>query len=69
MDDPYSASKAAAELAIRSYVRSFFRRGGPVRIGIGRAGNVIGGGDWAEDRIVPDCMRAWSESAFIFAKP
>lgn len=58
--DPYSASKGAAELAIRSYVRSFFPADGVVRIGVGRAGNVIGGGDWAEDRIVPDCMRAWS---------
>jgi CDP-glucose 4,6-dehydratase len=58
--DPYSASKGAAELAIRSYVRSFFPADGMVRIGVGRAGNVIGGGDWAEDRIVPDCMRAWS---------
>lgn len=58
--DPYSASKGAAELAIRSYVRSFFPVEGAVRIGVGRAGNVIGGGDWASDRIVPDCMRAWS---------
>ena len=58
--DPYSASKGAAELAIRSYVQSFFPFDGQVRIGVGRAGNVIGGGDWAEDRIVPDCMRAWS---------
>ena len=58
--DPYSASKGAAELAIRSYVRSFFPDDGPVRIGIGRAGNVIGGGDWADDRIAPDCIRAWS---------
>lgn len=59
--DPYSASKGAAELAIRSYVRSFFPVDGAVRIAVGRAGNVIGGGDWAEDRIVPDCMRAWSQ--------
>lgn len=58
--DPYSASKGAAELAIRSYVQSFFPKDGPVRIGVGRAGNVIGGGDWAVDRIVPDCVRAWS---------
>ena len=57
--DPYSASKGGAELAIRSYVRSYFPKGGNVRIGIGRAGNVIGGGDWAGDRIVPDCIRAW----------
>jgi CDP-glucose 4,6-dehydratase len=63
--DPYSASKGAAELAIRSYVRSFFLTDGLVRIGVGRAGNVIGGGDWAEDRIVPDCMRAWSRSETV----
>jgi CDP-glucose 4,6-dehydratase len=59
--DPYSGSKGAAELAIRSYVRSFFPSDGSIRIGIGRAGNVIGGGDWAKDRIVPDCITAWSE--------
>lgn len=63
--DPYSASKGAAELAIRSYVRSFFPSDGPVRIGVGRAGNVIGGGDWAEDRIVPDCIRSWSQSETV----
>jgi len=58
--DPYSASKGAAELVIRSYVRSFYPRDGSVRVGIARAGNVIGGGDWADDRIVPDCVKAWS---------
>ena len=58
--DPYSASKGAAELVIRSHVRSFFPVEGAVRIGIGRAGNVVGGGDWATDRIVPDCVKAWS---------
>jgi CDP-glucose 4,6-dehydratase len=66
--DPYSASKGAAELAIRSYVRSFFPADGPVRIGVGRAGNVIGGGDWAEDRIVPDCMRAWSRGSTVLLR-
>jgi CDP-glucose 4,6-dehydratase len=55
--DPYSASKACAELAVDSYRRSFFRSH-PVRIASVRAGNVIGGGDWARDRIVPDCVRA-----------
>lgn len=63
--DPYSASKGAAELAIRSYVRSYFKANGPVRIGIGRAGNVIGGGDWAGDRIIPDCMRAWARGEVV----
>jgi CDP-glucose 4,6-dehydratase len=63
--DPYSASKGGAELAIRSYVRSYFPKDGPVRIGVGRAGNVIGGGDWAEDRLVPDCVRAWSRGETV----
>jgi CDP-glucose 4,6-dehydratase len=58
--DPYSASKGAAELVIRSHVASYFPADGPVRVGIGRAGNVVGGGDWALDRIVPDCVRAWT---------
>lgn len=55
--DPYSASKAAAEIIIASYRKSFFQEH-PVRIASARAGNVIGGGDWAADRIVPDCIRA-----------
>jgi CDP-glucose 4,6-dehydratase len=54
--DPYSASKAAAELVTAAYRRSFFARG--ARIATARAGNVIGGGDWAEDRLVPDVVRA-----------
>ena len=59
--DVYSGSKGAAELAIRCYFHSFFARGGhPVRLAVGRAGNVIGGGDWAADRIVVDCVKAWS---------
>ena len=56
--DPYSASKGAAELVISSYRRSFFLPGSPIRLASARAGNVIGGGDWAQDRIVPDCFRA-----------
>lgn len=55
--DPYSSSKAAAEIAIASFRRSFFHAH-PVKIASARAGNVIGGGDWALDRIVPDCIRA-----------
>lgn len=56
--DPYSASKAAAEIAYQSYSRSFFYPVGSVWSASGRAGNVIGGGDWAKDRIVPDAIRA-----------
>ena len=59
--DPYSASKGAAELAVRSQIKSFFPKAtSKVRIASARAGNVIGGGDWAADRIVPDCVKAWS---------
>jgi len=57
--DPYSASKACAEIAISAYARSFITASGK-RIASTRAGNVIGGGDWAKDRIVPDCARAWA---------
>lgn len=60
-DDPYSASKACAEIATRAYIKSFFSRDGAVNVATARAGNVIGGGDWAEDRIVPDCVRALSK--------
>lgn len=56
--DPYSSSKAAAELAIASWRKSFFPDTHAVKIASARAGNVIGGGDWALDRLVPDCVRA-----------
>jgi len=56
-NDPYSASKACAELAITSYENSFFKEK-EANIASTRAGNVIGGGDWAKDRILPDCIRA-----------
>lgn len=64
--DPYSASKGAAELVISSYRRSFFSAlGCSVRLASARAGNVIGGGDWALDRIVPDCIRALAKGDTI----
>jgi CDP-glucose 4,6-dehydratase len=64
--DPYSGSKGAAELVIRSYFASYFTEAGsPVRIVAARAGNVIGGGDWAEDRIVPDCIRSWADGRAV----
>jgi CDP-glucose 4,6-dehydratase len=64
--DPYSASKGMAEIVIRSYVDSFFSNpDSNVRVGITRAGNVIGGGDWAIDRIVPDCMQAWANGQTV----
>ncbi|WP_441237372.1 CDP-glucose 4,6-dehydratase [Bradyrhizobium sp. 930_D9_N1_4] len=59
-DDPYSNSKACAELATHSYRRSFFNVPGAARIATARAGNVFGGGDFARDRLVPDAMQAFS---------
>jgi CDP-glucose 4,6-dehydratase len=55
-DDPYSASKAAADIAAQSWIKSF----ATAPIAIARAGNVIGGGDWAQDRIIPDLVNAYS---------
>ena len=64
--DPYSASKGVAELIIRSYVKSFFSQDiTKVRIASARAGNVIGGGDWSKDRIVPDVIKAWQKNKTV----
>ena len=57
-DDPYSASKASAEFVINSYFKSFLKNKKNLRIAICRAGNVIGGGDWSSDRLIPDIMRS-----------
>lgn len=57
--DPYSSSKGMAELAIKTYTESFFKSADShIKVGVARAGNVIGGGDWADARIIPDCIRA-----------
>ena len=60
--DPYSASKAAAEMVAASYRESFFTKksGHCAKVVTARAGNVIGGGDWASDRLLPDCLRAFA---------
>lgn len=64
--DIYSGSKGAAELIIKSYYHSFLQdESCNIKLGIGRAGNVIGGGDWAKDRIVVDCMLAWSKDESV----
>ena len=60
--DIYSGSKSMAEIAINSYFHSFFgHHDSKVTVAVARAGNVIGGGDWAADRIVPDCIRAYTD--------
>ena len=56
--DPYSASKAAAEIIFNAYLKSFFEKNNNINIASTRAGNVIGGGDFAMDRLVPDCIRS-----------
>ncbi|OGQ46306.1 MAG: CDP-glucose 4,6-dehydratase [Deltaproteobacteria bacterium RIFCSPLOWO2_02_FULL_46_8] len=68
-DDPYSASKGAAELTIHSYMRCYFNGDQPL-IASARAGNVIGGGDWSENRIVPDCFRSFfSKNPIVIRNP
>lgn len=70
--DPYSASKACTELVIDSYRNSFFNRAAyqthKVGIAVGRAGNVIGGGDWAKDRLVPDIARALGNQQTVMVR-
>lgn len=58
-EDPYSASKSMAELAVNSYYHTYFKTDIIVSIASCRAGNVIGGGDWNKDRIIPDCIKSW----------
>jgi CDP-glucose 4,6-dehydratase len=63
-NDPYSASKAGAELVAHSYRSSFFGNGGPL-VATARAGNVIGGGDWSLDRLIPDAVRAMQQGCAL----
>lgn len=59
--DPYSASKAGAELVIQSHIKSFFPKNKTnILISVVRAGNVIGGGDWSNFRLIPDCIKSWT---------
>ena len=65
-DDPYGASKSAAEIAINSYVKSFFNNKNNKNIIVStRAGNVMGGGDWSKYRLIPDCIRSWSSNKHV----
>lgn len=68
--DPYSASKGAAEIVFHSFYHSFYHNQQEKKISSVRAGNVIGGGDWSKDRIIPDAMRAWHKNeALIIRRP
>ena len=65
--DPYSASKAASEIVVESYRQAFLTDAG-VAVSSARAGNVIGGGDWSEDRLIPDAIRAWLADDELFVR-
>jgi len=67
-NDPYSASKGAAEIVVQSYISSYFSEKGSANIASARAGNVIGGGDWSENRIFPDCIRALNKNKPIMVR-
>jgi CDP-glucose 4,6-dehydratase len=67
-DDPYSASKGCSELITHSYHRSFFYNENSCNIASARAGNVIGGGDWADNRIFPDIMRGYKNSSITMIR-
>ena len=66
--DPYSSSKGCAELVTSAYRRSFFSSKDSASLASARAGNVIGGGDWAEDRLVPDILRAFEKSESVIIR-
>ena len=67
--DPYSASKASADIAIKSFINSFFsHKNNKVLIATARAGNVIGGGDWSPNRLIPDCVRSWSKKKKVLIR-
>lgn len=66
--DPYSSSKGCAELVTSAYRRSFFRDPKSASIASARAGNVIGGGDWAEDRLIPDILKAFGKNETVIIR-
>jgi CDP-glucose 4,6-dehydratase len=65
--DPYSSSKACAEHVASAYYRSFFKNKG-IGLATARAGNVIGGGDWSADRLIPDMVKSWSKNEKLFIR-
>ena len=66
--DMYSSSKGCSEILSSSYRRSFLADGQPFALGTGRAGNVIGGGDWAKDRLIPDCIKAFQKGETVYIR-
>ena len=66
--DPYSASKASAEIVFKSFFDTILKKNKNVKIASARAGNVIGGGDWSLDRLIPDCVKAWSSGKKVYIR-
>ena len=66
--DPYSASKSSTEIMVRAYRESFFKNKKNTGISTGRAGNVIGGGDWSPNRLIPDCIKSLKTEKRIFIR-
>ena len=66
--DPYSSSKASAELIIQTYFNSYLIKKKNIKVGVARAGNVVGGGDWSKDRLIPDCMKSWSKNKKVLIR-
>ena len=64
-DDPYSGSKGAAELIINHILNQLLSYRKNLSINVARAGNVIGGGDWSYDRVIPDCVKSWSKNKAV----
>ena len=68
-DDPYSGSKGATELLINSYIKSYFNnKNSNILVSVARAGNVIGGGDWSSNRLIPDCIKSWSKNKKVYIR-
>ena len=68
-NDPYSASKGSAEFVIQSYIKSFFfKKNNNIFICVARAGNVIGGGDWSNDRLIPDCIKSYAKNKTVLIR-
>ena len=66
--DPYSASKASTEIIFKSYFNSIIKQKKNLFVATARAGNVIGGGDWSDDRLIPDCIKSWSKNKTTYIR-
>ena len=69
-EDPYSASKSSIEIILNAYIKSYFLKSNKIKISIARAGNVIGGGDWSKNRVIPDLIKSYfNKKKFLIRNP